>query len=153
VGIGTSQLLGVTVRLADQFDAIDVRGKLEALDGPTYDEDAANAEGFGGKVGRLKMPPTVKTGRFGTVAAGVGAGDFYDPFLPPDPAQKTRLRIEEATAQAGESARRGDCVPAHRIARMVKRLDLAQYQSVYLADKDVAHCLTQPVPPARLKPE
>lgn len=51
--------------------------------GPIYDEDAANAAGFGGS--QRKFDPTkrpefasVKTGRYATVATGRGAGDGYD---------------------------------------------------------------------------
>jgi hypothetical protein len=138
--------------VASQIAAIDVKGRLANL-GPAYDEDEANAKGFGGGL-RMQRPGSVATGDYGTVSTGVGAGEFYDPFDKSDPAekaaQKAKNRIIEATAMAGKSARRGDCVPAHRIARMVKRLDMALYRSMYTADPDIAYCLTQPLPPKHI---
>jgi len=57
-----------TRRVADQFDKIDVVGKLAELEPEdTYNEDDANARGFGGGPGRLDLGGTIPSGGFVTM--------------------------------------------------------------------------------------
>ena len=130
----------------------DVAKAMEGL-GPHYDEDGENAKGFGGHTWDIDSDPTfdtVKTGP-GYDLSDIAFSGNWDIGMTKQ--EKALMKIRGQTALAHKSAIRGDCVPAHRIAKWLHKLDETLYKQIYLADAEVAYCLTQPVPPSYIKAE
>jgi hypothetical protein len=122
--------------------------------GPLYSEEDATAKGFGGHLWDIHNDPaydTIKTGPGYDLSELAAAGELYDIGI--SKAEKARRRIEQQRKLAHKSAIRGDCVPSHRIAKWLRRLDEVAYRDIYLADPEIAYCLTQPIPPALIKPD
>jgi hypothetical protein len=129
----------------------DVQKAMENV-GPLYREDDGTAEGFGGHLWDIRNDPdfqTVKTGPGFDLSELADSAEIYDIGI--SKAEKARRKIEQQRKLAHKSAVRGDCVPAHRIAKWLPRLDAVAYRDIYLADPDIAYCLTQPVPPSFIK--
>lgn len=130
----------------------DVAKAMEGL-GPHYDEDGENAKAFGGHTWDIDSDPafdTIKTGP-GYDLSDIAFSGSWDLGMTKE--EKALMKIKGQTALAHKSAIRGDCVPAHRIAKWLHKLDETLYKQIYLADPEVAYCLTQPVPPSYIKAE
>lgn len=126
--------------------------KPDMLDdlGPVVDPNAVEEQGFGGHRWNIDDDPafaTIKTPDGYDLTELADMASLYGMT----PEQKAKRRIEIQTALARKSAARGDCVPSHRIAKWLPRVDRQLYKSIYLADPDIAYCLTQPAPPAFIK--
>ena len=137
-------------RLARSMDF--VRPDMLDGQGPAYDPNDVEERGFGGHRWDIDNDPayaTIKTPDGYDLSELAATASLYGMA----PAEKAKRRVELQTALAKKSAVRGDCVPSHRIAKWLPRVDRALYKSIYLADPDVAYCLTQPVPPAFIKPD
>ncbi|NVB85442.1 MAG: hypothetical protein HOV81_44165 [Kofleriaceae bacterium] len=137
-------------RLAKSMEFV----KPDMLDGlgPVYDPHGVEEQGFGGHRWDIDNDPayaTIKTPDKLDLSELAASAELYGMT----PAEKAKRRIEIQTALAKKSAVRGDCVPSHRIAKWLPRVDRNLYKSIYLADPDIAYCLTQPVPPAFIKAE
>lgn len=137
-------------RLAKSMDF--VRPDMLDGQGPLYDPHALEEQGFGGHRWDIDNDPafaTIKAPDQLDLSDLAASAELYGMT----PAEKAKRRIEIQTALAKKSAARGDCVPSHRIAKWLPRVDRALYKSIYLADPDIAFCLTQPIPPAFISPE
>ncbi len=143
--VATAQAIASVVRSMP-----DVKKALEG--GTFYNEDDANAKGFGGGRWDIENDPdfaTVKTGPGYETSGLAETASLYGL----SPAEKAKRRIEIQTSLAHTSAIRGDCVPSHRIAKWLHKVDEALYKQVYLTDPEITFCLTQPVPPTFIKAE
>lgn len=137
-------------RLAKSMDFVKP-GMLDGQ-GPVYDPHGVEESGFGGHRWDIDNDPafaTIKTPDRIDLSELAATAELYGLA----PAEKAKRRIEIQTALAKKSAVRGDCVPSHRIAKWLPRVDRQLYKSIYLADPDIAFCLTQPIPPAHIEPE
>lgn len=114
--------------------------------GPIYNEDDANQKDFGNHLWDIDNDPdfaTIKTPEGYDLSELAGYADLY--ALKGE--AKTKRRFELQTALAHKSAIRGDCFPAHRIAKWIEKLDKKLFQSIYLADDAIVTCLRQEVDP------
>lgn len=112
--------------------------------GPVYRED--DAKGFGGHLWDIDNDPdfaTIKTGDGYDTSGLADTASLYGL----SPVEKTKRRFELQTALAHKSAIRGDCYPAHRIAKWIEKLDKKLFHSMYLADPVIVACLRQEVDP------
>lgn len=113
---------------------------------PIYNEDDANQKDFGNHLWDIDNDPdfaTVKTPEGYDLGELAGYADLYE--LKGE--AKTKRRFEMQVALAHKSAARGDCFPAHRIAKWLEKLDAKLFQSMYLADDAIVTCLRQEVDP------
>lgn len=120
-------------------------GNLDDV-GPRYNEDDATAKGFGGHLWDIDNDPdfaTIKTGEGYDTSGLADTASLYGL----SPVEKTKRRFELQTALAHKSAIRGDCFPAHRIAKWLDKLDKKLFKSMYLADPDIVACLRQEIDP------
>ena len=113
---------------------------------PVYNEDDANQKDFGNHLWDIDNDPdfaTVKT------PEGYDLGDLpdYAALYELKGEAKTKRRFEIQIALAHKSAARGDCFPAHRIAKWLEKLDKKLFASMYLADDAIVACLRQEVDP------
>lgn len=123
-------------------------GMAHAFDdaAPVYNEDAANQKDFGNHLWDIDNDPdfaTIKTPEkydLGDLAA-------YSELYELKGEAKTKRRFEMQVALAHKSAARGDCFPAHRIAKWLEKLDKKLFASMYLADDAIVTCLRQEVDP------
>ena len=67
--------------------------------------------------------------------------------------EKALMKIKGQTALAHKSAVRGDCGPAHRIAKWLHKLDEVAFKEIFMGDPEIVWCLGQPVPPSHIKPD
>jgi hypothetical protein len=113
---------------------------------PVYNEDDANQKDFGNHLWDIDNDPdfaTVKTPEGYDLSELAGYADLYG--LKGE--EKTKRRFEMQVALAHKSAARGDCFPAHRIAKWLEKLDKNLFTSMYLADDAIVTCLRQEVDP------
>lgn len=130
----------------------DVKKAMEGV-GPHFDEDDYNSKQFGGGTWDIDSDPaydTIKTGPGYDLSELAYAGN-WDIGMSKE--EKALMKIKGQTALAHKSAIRGDCVPAHRIAKWLHKLDEAAFKEIFMADPDVVWCLGQPIPPSHIKPD
>jgi hypothetical protein len=114
--------------------------------GPVYNEDDANQKDFGNHLWDIDNDPdfaTVKTPEGYDLSELAGYADLYG--LKGE--ERTKRRFQMQIALAHKSAARGDCFPAHRIAKWLEKLDKNLFTSMYLADDVIVTCLRQEVDP------
>lgn len=124
--------------------------RVSSLDvvGPLYNEDDATAKEFGGHLWDIDNDPefaTIKTGEGYDTSGLADTAFLYDVGL--TRAEKTKRKFDHQIALAHKSAIRGDCYPAHRIAKWIEKLDKKLFHSMYLADQAIVACLRQEVDP------
>jgi hypothetical protein len=111
-----------------------------------YNEDDANQNDFGNHLWDIDNDPdyaTIKTPKGYDLSELAGYADLYEL----EGEAKTKRRFEMQVALAHKSAARGDCFPAHRIAKWLEKLDKNLFTSMYLADDAIVTCLRQEVDP------
>ncbi|HUS33690.1 MAG TPA: hypothetical protein VMZ53_34555 [Kofleriaceae bacterium] len=153
---------GATPTAADMGDAAakaiarvarsvpDVNKAMEGT-GPLYSEDDATAKGFGGHLWDINSDPdyaTIKTGPGYNLYEAAYSGEWD---LGMTKQEKALSKIKAQTALAHRAAIRGDCVPSHRIAKWLHKLDEAAFKEIYMGDPEIVWCLGQPVPPVFVK--
>jgi hypothetical protein len=130
----------------------DVNKAMEGV-GPLVTPDDVDAKGFGGHLWDINSDPaydTIKTGPGYDLSDVAYAGNWD---LGMSKQEKALMKIKGQTALAHKSAVRGDCVPAHRIAKWLHKLDEVAFKEIYMGDPEIVWCLGQPVPPSHIKPD
>ena len=144
----TAETVGQAFDKAIAKVAVPSQAMAHAFDdpAPVYNEDDANQKDFGNHLWDIDNDPdfaTVKTPEkydLGDLAA-------YSELYELKGEAKTKRRFEIQIALAHKSAARGDCFPAHRIAKWLEKLDKKLFASMYLADDAIVECLRQEVDP------
>ncbi|HTL34482.1 MAG TPA: hypothetical protein VL326_15245 [Kofleriaceae bacterium] len=128
----------------------DVKKAMENV-GPHFDEDHYNSTMFGGGTWDINSDPdydTIKTGPGYDLSELAYAGNWD---LGMSKEEKALMKIKGQTALAHKSAIRGDCVPAHRIAKWLHKLDEVAFKEIFMGDPEIVWCLGQPIPPSHIK--
>jgi hypothetical protein len=144
----TAETVGEAMDKAIAKVAAPSQGLAHAFDdaAPVYNEDDANQKDFGNHLWDIDNDPafaTIKTPEGYDLGELAGYADLYE--LKGE--AKTKRRFEMQVALAHKSAARGDCFPAHRIAKWLEKLDKHLFASMYLADDAIVTCLRQEVDP------
>jgi hypothetical protein len=130
----------------------DVNKAMEGT-GPLVTDDDLESHSFGGGLSNFTSDPaydTIKTGPGYDMSELAYAGSWD---LGMSKQEKALMKIKGQTALAHKSAVRGDCVPAHRIAKWLHKLDEVAFKEIYMGDPEIVWCLGQPVPPSHIKPD